>query len=61
MKKANEIVTIIKNQTKEIYNLMDNENIDFIGCSEHYCEEKINYLIDSLKNFKKYLKSKEND
>jgi hypothetical protein len=60
-KKANEIVSLIKDMSIDIMSLFDNKSIDFIGCSSLYCEEKINYLSYQLKFLKKYLKQKDKE
>jgi hypothetical protein len=56
--KADKIVSLVKKQREEIMELYrnDNEKIDFLGCSLGYCEEKINYLIRTLQDYKKYLR-----
>jgi hypothetical protein len=56
MKEANTIVQKIREMQKEIRELQDDEQINFVGCSEDYCEEKIDFLITTLRYFKQYLR-----
>jgi len=50
-----EIVNSIKDYSREV-DKMYYEDIDFLGCSEPYCREKIDYLIFKLKTLKGHLK-----
>ena len=52
---AMEIVNSIKNYSQEV-DKMYYEDIDFLGCSELYCREKIDFLIFKLKTLKGHLK-----
>jgi hypothetical protein len=51
---AMEIVNSIKNYSREVDKMYYNK-IDFLGCSEPYCREKIDYLIFKLKTLKGHL------
>lgn len=53
---ANEIVSSVKSYREFIGKYFRYDNIDFMGCSEYYCEEKINALITELQYLKKHLK-----
>ena len=57
MKKANDIVFYAKTVRTDAHALMDDDTIDFLGCSQPYVEEKIDLAIFALKDLKSYLKS----
>jgi len=50
------IVDSIKDYTKQVDHMNMLMELDFIGCSEDYCKEKIDYLIFKLKTLKGHLK-----
>lgn len=54
--RANTIVSFAKEISKEAFNLMV-DDIDFLGCSELYVEEKIDSAIYALKELKRQCKS----
>ena len=58
---ADDIVSLVKEQKRQIEALWTGDNINFMGCSEGYCEEKINALISVLKDFKQYLKRQDKE
>ena len=59
MKEAMEIVSLVKEYKITIQHLLNCDDINFLGCSEDYVEEKINALINELQYLKKHLRSVE--
>lgn len=55
MEKANQIVSWAKEQRQECMNMFFTQ-IDFLGCSELYVEEKLNALISEIKLLKEHLR-----
>ena len=53
--KAMEIVSYVKDVRRNVFTLMT-EDIDFLGCSQPYVEEKINALIFALKDLNRHCK-----
>lgn len=54
---ASEIVSSVKSYERFVQNFYKPDRINFLGCSEMYCEEKIDSLIYTLQHLKKYLKN----
>ena len=53
--KAGEIVSLVKDTRRKVFEMMT-EEIDFLGCSQSYVEEKIKALIYALKELDRHCK-----
>lgn len=54
---ANKIAIFAKEITKKSYYELCENEIDFLGASEPYIQEKLDHAIASLKFLKKYVKN----
>ena len=57
MKKAIDIVAQLKDMRMDIYKINGEDDIDFVGASLPYVEEKIESLIFALKDLKRYCRA----
>ncbi len=55
VKKADELVTLVKSFSEIVSQLRINK-VDFIGCSKDYVESKVNLAINDLKWIKERIK-----